>query len=148
MIFSLILVRFSWNFHQNVGFMSGVEIRQKAALEGQMGSRRGQEGWPTHLPFFIGLAEALSLPYGVEIRQKAALEGQRGSRRGQEGGPPLYPSILGYLEHCPYHTSQNLNKSFLLITDTCTCRSKTLIDEWQSMQTNQMPLFSQAFLSQ
>ena len=120
--------------------MSGVEIRQKAALEGQMGSRRGQEGWPTHLPFFIGLAEALSLPYGVEIRQKAALE-------GQEWGPtplPLYIGLSGALS-LPY-LSQNFNKSFLLITDTC--RSKTLIDEWQSMQTNQMPLFSQTFLSQ
>ena len=26
--------------------MSGVGIRQRAAKEGQMGSRRGQEGWP------------------------------------------------------------------------------------------------------
>ena len=29
--------------------MSGVEIRQKAATEGQRGSRRGQEEWPTPL---------------------------------------------------------------------------------------------------
>ena len=29
--------------------MSGVEIRQLAALKGQRGSRRGQEGWPTPL---------------------------------------------------------------------------------------------------
>ena len=29
--------------------MSGVEIRQSAASEGQRGSRRGQEGWPAPL---------------------------------------------------------------------------------------------------
>ena len=29
--------------------MSGVEIRQRAGSEGQRGSRRGQEGWPTPL---------------------------------------------------------------------------------------------------
>ena len=29
--------------------MSGVEIRQRAASEGQRGGRRGQEGQPTHL---------------------------------------------------------------------------------------------------
>ena len=29
--------------------MSGVEIRQRAASEGQRGGRRGQEGWPAPL---------------------------------------------------------------------------------------------------
>ena len=29
--------------------MSGVEIRQKAASEGQRGGRKGQEGWPSPL---------------------------------------------------------------------------------------------------
>ena len=29
--------------------MSGVEIRQKAAWEGQKGGRRGQVGWPAPL---------------------------------------------------------------------------------------------------
>ena len=29
--------------------MSGVEIRQRAASEGQSGGRRGQEGWPAPL---------------------------------------------------------------------------------------------------
>ena len=38
--------------------MSGVEIRQRAASEGQRGSRRGQEGWPARL---IGLAGTLHL---------------------------------------------------------------------------------------
>ena len=37
--------------------MPGVEIRQRAASEGQRGGRRGQEGKP---PLYIGLAEALS----------------------------------------------------------------------------------------
>ena len=36
--------------------MSGVEIRQRAASEGQRGSRRGQEAPP---PLYIGLAGAL-----------------------------------------------------------------------------------------
>ena len=36
--------------------MSGVEIRQRAASEGQRGSRRGQEGHP---PSYIGLAGTL-----------------------------------------------------------------------------------------
>ena len=29
--------------------MSGVEIRQRAASEGQRGGRKGQEGWPAPL---------------------------------------------------------------------------------------------------
>ena len=36
--------------------MSGVEIRQKAASEGQRGDRRGKRGGP---PLYIGLAGAL-----------------------------------------------------------------------------------------
>ena len=38
--------------------MSGDEIRQRAALKGQRGGRKGQEGWPVP-PLRIGLAGAL-----------------------------------------------------------------------------------------
>ena len=38
--------------------MSGVEIRQRAASEGQREGRRGQEGRP---PLYIGLAGALNI---------------------------------------------------------------------------------------
>ena len=39
--------------------MSGVEIRQIAALKGQGGSRKGQEEWST---LSLGLAGVLSFP--------------------------------------------------------------------------------------
>ena len=45
--------------------MSGVEIWQRTASEGQMGCRRGQEGWP--LPLYKGLAGALYLVHETKV---------------------------------------------------------------------------------
>ena len=52
--------------------MSGVEIRQRAASEGQRGGRRGQEGWPN--PLYRASWSTVSLPLIQEGQLSASVK--------------------------------------------------------------------------